>query len=609
MGGLNDTDDQMGIPPNILVDILNFEFDKNGFITRPGFSAYSTSGLPTDAPNVGLFAFKKSDGNKFLLTTVNTNIYVEGATGAFSSVYASVTAGYPMDFTTLANLAIGGNGIDVPIKYNGTTCKTLKCAAPVVAPSSATGAAGNLAGAYQYQVTFVTASGAETNPSPSSTVVNPSSQQVSLSNIATGTSEVTSRKIYRTTNGGTVFYHLDTINDNTTTTYTDDIADVDLGTDIAPSDHDDPPTGLKFLTVYKEFLFGVDPDYPNRLYFSHQSFPEIFSTAEGVGYYMIIGLNDGENIIGALPLRGSLYVFKERSTWPIIGGTPDDLKTTNQPLSDSIGLYHRSMDYVDIGGGDIIVGLGKNGLYAFDGYSYRNIGVQPQVGIDITAFIKTLDPNQLHRAYGFNDIAKNQYRCFVRQSGYAYNNKEIVWDYKKNRIAFNDRKGNAAVEWNGNILFASSLSDGKVHKIGGLNDNGAAISQILEWPWWSVGDDNPVTFEQVNVDTTQQGDYSPTFNCYVDGKVSSHALELASANDWGSSAWVTDKGYYRIKVPLKIQGTDGVHLTGQSIKFRLEHSGLNQPITINGLSLYYAKDTERLSGLDVDPTVIGGMGV
>lgn len=609
-GGFNDTDDQMGIPPNILVDILNFEFDKNGLKTRPGYSVYNTSGLPTSNPNVGLYAFKKSDGNKYLLSVVNTDLYVEGAVGVFSSVYSSLTADYAMDFATIANLAVGGNGTDEPIKYDGTTCLTLKCAAPTVAASTATGAAGNLTGDYQYKVTFVTDSGAETNPSPSSTVVSPSADQVSISNIQTGTGEVSSRRIYRTTNGGSVFYLLDTINDNTTTTYTDDIVDADLGTDIVPSNHDDPPTGLKFLAVYKEFLFGVDPDYPGRVYFSHQSYPEIFSTAEGTGFYMIIGLNDGEEIIGIMPLRGTLFVHKERSTWPVVGDNEDDFRTTPQALTSSIGLYHRSMDYVDLGGGDVLVGLGKNGFYAFDGYSYRNLGVQPEIGIDITTFINSLDPLQLKWAYGFNDVKKNQYRCFVRQSGYAYNNKELVWDYKKNRISIFDRKGNAAVEWNNNILFSSSQSDGKLHTIGGLNDNGSAITQTLEWSWWSVGDDIVVTFSRVNVDTTLQGlDYSPSFTCYVDGRVSAHALNLPSGNDWGSSAWVADSGYYRVKVPLPIVGSDAVNLTGQSIKFKLTHSGLNQPITINGLTLFYAENSELLSGVDVDPTVLAGMGV
>ena len=104
----------------------------------------------------------------------------------------------------------------------------------VAAPSAATaavGAAGVLTGNYYYRITFVTALG-ETETGTASAVVAPSSQQVNLSAIPiSADSAVTSRKIYRTTAGGsTILMKLvATIADNTTTTYSDNIADGSLG--------------------------------------------------------------------------------------------------------------------------------------------------------------------------------------------------------------------------------------------------------------------------------------------------------------------------------------------------------------------------------------------
>lgn len=94
-------------------------------------------------------------------------------------------------------------------------------------------AAGNLsAGVYRYKVTFVTADG-ETLASPSSspvTVAAPGTNgRVQLSDIMTGGSVVTARKIYRTTAGGSSYHLLTTLNDNTTTDYTDNTADNALG--------------------------------------------------------------------------------------------------------------------------------------------------------------------------------------------------------------------------------------------------------------------------------------------------------------------------------------------------------------------------------------------
>lgn len=100
--------------------------------------------------------------------------------------------------------------------------------APATAPTVATSSSGALTGAYQYLVTFTDSAG-ETTAGPVSATVNPSSQEVSLTAIPTGLSgTITGRNIYRTKAGGSTFYLLTSIADNTTTTYTDNTADSSL---------------------------------------------------------------------------------------------------------------------------------------------------------------------------------------------------------------------------------------------------------------------------------------------------------------------------------------------------------------------------------------------
>lgn len=94
-------------------------------------------------------------------------------------------------------------------------------------------AAGNVDnGAHRYAVTFVTADG-ETQAGTVSNAVTVADKtvngKVSLTAIPTGGSTVTSRKIYRTTAGGSTYLLLTTIADNSTTTYTDNTADASLG--------------------------------------------------------------------------------------------------------------------------------------------------------------------------------------------------------------------------------------------------------------------------------------------------------------------------------------------------------------------------------------------
>lgn len=103
--------------------------------------------------------------------------------------------------------------------------------APTVALAG--GGAGNVDnGAHRYRVTFVTADG-ETDGGVVSSAVTVADKtangKVAVSAIPTGGSVVTSRKLYRTQAGGSAYLLLATIADNTTTTYTDNIADASLG--------------------------------------------------------------------------------------------------------------------------------------------------------------------------------------------------------------------------------------------------------------------------------------------------------------------------------------------------------------------------------------------
>lgn len=111
---------------------------------------------------------------------------------------------------------------------------------PLSTPSAltaASGAAGNVnVGTHSYKVTLVSSTG-ETLPSVSSNVVTitSSAKQVDLTNIPVGGASCIARKIYRTVAGDTGSYLLvGTINNNTATVYTDNIADGSLGA-AAPS--------------------------------------------------------------------------------------------------------------------------------------------------------------------------------------------------------------------------------------------------------------------------------------------------------------------------------------------------------------------------------------
>lgn len=89
------------------------------------------------------------------------------------------------------------------------------------------GTAGNPDGTLEYAVTFTTAEG-ETELGAASDPIVVAASQVDLSDVPLGGAGTTSRKIYRSKNGG-AFQYVATLADNSTTDYTDDVADGALG--------------------------------------------------------------------------------------------------------------------------------------------------------------------------------------------------------------------------------------------------------------------------------------------------------------------------------------------------------------------------------------------
>ncbi len=107
----------------------------------------------------------------------------------------------------------------------------------VVKPSSGpTAAAGSASGsldtsaAYEYKVTYITAYGETDGNTTASAVTTTSTGSVNLTAIPVSTNgNVIQRKLYRTVGGGAAYLFLVTVDDNSTTTYTDIIADGSLG--------------------------------------------------------------------------------------------------------------------------------------------------------------------------------------------------------------------------------------------------------------------------------------------------------------------------------------------------------------------------------------------
>lgn len=139
----------------------------------------------------------------------------------------------------------------------------------------------------------------------------PVNQIVNLSAIPTSSdTQVTGRKLYRTTSGGSEFFWLATIYDNYQTTFVDNIPDIALGVKLE-DDHDLVPNG-KFSAWWDERLWVSGDDV---VYYGQYSYPEHFHLA--TRYATVQRGDQSDEITGLVPYKDALYVFRKRSIYAI----------------------------------------------------------------------------------------------------------------------------------------------------------------------------------------------------------------------------------------------------------------------------------------------------
>jgi hypothetical protein len=132
--------------------------------------------------------------------------------------------------------------------------------------------------------------------------------------------DVTKRHIYRTVANGTTHFYVGTINDNSTTTYSDTVSDSSLGVRQPPMPgqfHDNSiPPNAGIVKVWKNTVFlAGDPKDPNVLYFSRDALPEAFP--------IINGFELDSPIRGIFETNNGLIVTTDDDWWRVIGDNPD----------------------------------------------------------------------------------------------------------------------------------------------------------------------------------------------------------------------------------------------------------------------------------------------
>jgi len=289
------------------------------------------------------------------------------------------------DWVQLEDCLIFCNGLDVNYKYDGAEKpQGVSIDGPKAAPEGSEGDAGNLsAGTYKYRIAFRNSrDGTESLASPEASVSITASHKAVLTNIPVSTDpQVNQRRIYRTVaNGATLRYLID-IDDNTTTTYTDNIGDSTMNVNAVLNEYRGYAGPHRHCEVYGGRLwFGNSSAYPSGLRYSEASaysdFPE-----ENI---ILVDRGGGDEITGLKSAHGGLLIFKENSIHYLTGTGATTFQV--QKVVDGVGcvsgrtissgpkgIYYLSHDGVYLLGNDLSPQpIGQTQRPLFEGLSKQN---------------------------------------------------------------------------------------------------------------------------------------------------------------------------------------------------------------------------------------------
>lgn len=200
-----------------------------------------------------------------------------GGTALHTDVF---TAGHLVRCTTQNDKCFMTNGVDYPKVFWGEKNIIYEMGSGA---AEATTTAGEPTGGYKYQVSYVIG-GVETIIGTTGNYLLVDHKQITV-NIPLGPTGCTARKLYRTIAGGSTFFLLATVSDNTTLTYTDNVADGALGAAIGAINNEVPRP--RFIESNSSILVGAVVDkYPTQA----------FTTETGLEWFDLTSFTDISNI-------------------------------------------------------------------------------------------------------------------------------------------------------------------------------------------------------------------------------------------------------------------------------------------------------------------------
>ena len=610
-GGLNTRDLDTVIKDNELSGVANFNFNKRGALKfRMGFTKFGNTAL-------GSFAVKSVGGyykvgeDAEIIATGSTIISKVTSTSKTDIKTGLTGDGLVFDMHQYMNHYYMANGTDAVQVYDGSAVWDIGYPIPTSnCTATDSGSAGVLeAKAYKYKVTYYYNDG-ESNSCSAETGVTPTANHsVNLTAIPVSASaRVAQRKIYRTIGGGATYKLLTTINDNSSTTYTDNIPDSGLGADM-DTDNNIPPV-CKYVVNHKGRLWlAGDPAHPSRVYYSKALHPESFPAL----YYWDVGDDDGTIITGLTINLSILVIFKNYSTWLISGDTPlgnnPDMALSN--ANPRVGcISAKTMAHA---GNDLLFlspNLGVQRLHRVILATTETMDVDA-LSDKIDATVKGLNSKYLQYAHA--EVFDHKYHLFVPDGvSQTTNNLVLALDLRNLNPA-----DESTIRWtrytnmnfascaliydtNGDRLLVGSNTTGYIYDFGvGTNDDGAPIKAYATTKNHDIGSFmNDKTLRSMVIYGRASEDWKFAIRLFTNnrGEVSQHVYEFTAGTFYNGTdvlwdsvlfdkfMWDSNPGYTNTIVDFmkpKLLTQSSVNL----LKLKIESVEANQEFALYGVAI------------------------
>ena len=330
-GGIDTTTEPYYVSKTNFVDMQNLLPNKGygGYVTAAGRQVFLANSLPGICRGFQKFS-RPGIPNGYIFACdvggVGALYYaVQGGTPTALSLPSgtSLSSEQQFSFAVYQTWCFITNGVDTPLKVDESLNVTRwGIDAPLTAPTLLVAGSSTMVGTYYYTITFgnsVQESGQGFNPTTQQTVfslpITVSNQGIALTGIPVSTDpQVTKRNIYRLGGGNGTWNLVGTINDNTTTTYTDTLADGDVKQVLVVFRQ--PPPLFRYIQAHQGCIFGYGVDAtPNTLYFSNFDEPwgfnltvQSFPVGNGSHNDSPVGMASTGSIL-ALVNKDSLYAL------------------------------------------------------------------------------------------------------------------------------------------------------------------------------------------------------------------------------------------------------------------------------------------------------------